>query len=250
MSAAPHLILLPGLDGTGELFAPLLQALDENVTTTVVRYGAELTFDEYVESAGKVLPEQCVLIAESFSGPVAIAVAARHPQKIRRLVLCATFAASPFRALLSAVRFVPARLFRPNLLLPTIVNYFCFSGTSVSVRPSPVAVVSTVPPAIMRARLACLAKVDVRPLLPRIATPTLYLRASTDRIVSSRLSRELTSQLPNVTITEIDGPHLLLQTRPRECAAAIATFVQTATDQVCTRPVTGGGSGSPSSTAR
>jgi pimeloyl-[acyl-carrier protein] methyl ester esterase len=58
LSAAPHLVLLPGLDGTGELFAPLLQALDENVTTTVVRYGAELTFDEYVESAGKVLPEQ------------------------------------------------------------------------------------------------------------------------------------------------------------------------------------------------
>ena len=107
-----------------------------------------------------------------------------------------------------------------------MVDHFCFSGASISVRPSPVAVVSTVPPAIMRARLACLAKIDVRALLPRIATPTLYLRASTDRIVSSRLSRELTSQLPNVTVTEIDGPHLLLQTRPRECAAAIATFIR------------------------
>lgn len=226
MSAAPHLVLLPGLDGTGELFAPFLQALGEDVTTSVVRYGAELTFDEYVESAGKALPEQCVLIAESFSGPVAIAVAARHPAKIRCLVLCATFAVSPFRSLLSAVGFVPARLFRPNLLLPTMVDYFCFSGTSVSVRPSPVAILSTVPPAIMRARLACLAKTDVRALLPRIATPTLYLRASTDRIVSARLSRELTSQLPNVTVAEINGPHLLLQARPSECAAAITTFIR------------------------
>jgi pimeloyl-ACP methyl ester carboxylesterase len=79
----------------------------------------------------------------------------------------------------------------------------------------------------MRARLSCLAAVDVRPLLSRIASPVLYLRASADRIVSSRLSRELTSQLPNVRVTEIDGPHLLLQSRPIECAAAIVSFVST-----------------------
>ena len=114
--------------------------------------GAELTFDEYVESAGKALPEQCVLIAESFSGPIALAVAARHPGKIRCLVLCATFAVSPFRTLLRGSRFVPKRMFRPSLLLPTMVDHFCFSGASIPVRPSPVAVVSTVPPAIMRAR--------------------------------------------------------------------------------------------------
>ena len=235
MDAAPHLVLLPGLDGTGELFGPLLQALGDDSPTSVVRYGSELTFDEYVESAGKALPDQCVVIAESFSGPVAIALAARHPANIRGLVLCATFAISPFRTLLRAARIVPKRLFRPSLLLPSMVQHFCFSGASLAVRPSPVAVVSTVPPAIMRARLACLAATDVRPLLPRIATPALYLRASNDRIVSARRSLELTSLLPNVKVTEIDGPHLLLQARPRECAAAITNFVQ-----ACTRPVTGG----------
>ena len=54
----------------------------------------------------------------------------------------------------------------------------------------------------------------------------LYLRASTDRIVSARLSRGLTSHLPKVTVKEIDGPHLLSQTRPRECAAAIADLIR------------------------
>lgn len=245
MDAITHLVLLPGLDGTGELFAPLWQALDDQFPTTLVRYGAELTFDEYVESAGRALPNQCVVIAESFSGPVAIALAARHPNRIRCLVLCATFAVSPFRTLLRAAQFVPKRLFRPTPLLPSMVNHFCFSGAAISVRPSPVAVVSTVPPAIMRARLACLATTDVRPLLPRIATPVLYLRASNDRIVSARHSRELTSLLPKVQVTEIEGPHLLLQARPRECAAAITAFIQ-----ACTRPVTGGASASPSSTAR
>jgi pimeloyl-ACP methyl ester carboxylesterase len=245
LSTAPHLVLLPGLDGTGELFAPLVRALDEAFATSVVRYGAELSFDEYVESAARALPDRAVVLAESFSGPVAIALAARYPAKIRGLVLCATFAVSPFRTLLRAARLVPARAFTANPLTPTILRHFCVNGTAASIRPSPVAVVSSVPPAIMRARLACLATTDVRPLVRQIAVPVLYLRASNDRIVGERLSRELTSQLTNVSVVEIGGPHLLLQTRPHECAAAIRNFIQ-----ACTRPVTGGASASPSSTDR
>jgi pimeloyl-ACP methyl ester carboxylesterase len=220
-----HLLLLPGLDGTGELFTPLVHALGDDVTTSVVRYGSELTFDEYVEAATRALPDQAVVVAESFSGPVGIALAARHPGRIRCLVLCATFARSPFRELLRFARFIPARAFAANALTPAMLRHFCLNGDDTSLRPSAVSVVSTVPPAIMRARLACLAGVDVGPLLRRIDTPVLYLRASRDRIVSARLSNALTSQLPNVSITEIDGPHLLLQTRPRECAAAVHEFI-------------------------
>ena len=241
----PHLVLLPGLDGTGELFAPLVKAFGDDVTSSVVRYGSELTFDEYVESAARALPDRAVVVAESFSGPVGIALAARHPGKICCLVLCATFARGPFRTLLRFARFIPARAFAANALTPAMLRHFCCNGDDKSLRPSAVSVVSSVPPAIMRARLACLADIDVGPLLRRVGTPVLYLRASRDRIVGAGLSSALTSQLPNVSITEIDGPHLLLQTRPRECAAAISSFVQ-----ACTRPVTGGASVSPSSTDR
>jgi pimeloyl-ACP methyl ester carboxylesterase len=219
-----HLLLLPGLDGTGELFAPLVKAFGDDVTTSVVRYGSELTFDEYVEAAARALPDHAVVVAESFSGPIGIALAARHPGKIRCLVLCATFSRSPFRRLLRFTRFIPAGAFAANPLTPAMLRYFCLNGDDTALRPSAVSVVSTVPPAIMRARLACLGGVDVCPLLRRIDVPVLYLRASRDRIVSARLSNALTSQLPNISITEIDGPHLLLQTRPRECAAAITNF--------------------------
>jgi pimeloyl-ACP methyl ester carboxylesterase len=191
------------------------------------------------------LPDDAVVVAESFSGPVGIALAARHPGKIRCLVLCATFARSPFRTLLQFGKFIPARAFAANALTPAMLRHFCLNGDDTSLRPSVVSVVSTVPPAIMRARLACLAGVDVSPLLRRIDTPALYLRATRDRIVGARLSTALTSQLPNISITEIDGPHLLLQTRPRECAAAISNFAR-----AYTRPVTGGASASPSSTER
>jgi len=220
-----HLILLPGLDGSGELFAPLVRELGDGVTTSVVRYGSELTFDEYVESAARALPDDAVVVAESFSGPVGIALAARHPGKVRYLVLCATFARSPFRTLLRFGKFIPVRAFAVNALTPAMLRHFCLNGDDTSLRPSVVSVLSTVPPAILRARLACLACVDVSPLLRRIDTPVLYLRATRDRIVGARLSTTLTSQLPKISIAEIDGPHLLLQTRPRECATAIVDFI-------------------------
>jgi hypothetical protein len=34
----PKLVLLPGLDGTGDLFGPLLAALDADVRPLVIRY--------------------------------------------------------------------------------------------------------------------------------------------------------------------------------------------------------------------
>lgn len=74
-------------------------------------------------------------------------------------------------------------------------------------------------------RLQVLANIDIRPLLSQIATPMLYLQATRDRIVSARMSRELTGLLPRVMVRQIDGPHLLLQSRSAECAAAISDFI-------------------------
>ena len=74
-------------------------------------------------------------------------------------------------------------------------------------------------------RLQVLAGIDMRPLLSQIATSILYLLATRDRIVSARVSRELTGLLPRVMVRQIDGPHLLLQSRSAECAAAIGDFI-------------------------
>jgi pimeloyl-ACP methyl ester carboxylesterase len=55
----------------------------------------------------------------------------------------------------------------------------------------------------------------------------LYLQATRDRVVHRRLGRALTDNLTNIVIQEIEGPHFLLQARPRECAEAILRFVTT-----------------------
>ena len=45
MKAMPTLVLLPGLDGTGDFFQPLLESLASRVRTRVVRYPIDGGFD-------------------------------------------------------------------------------------------------------------------------------------------------------------------------------------------------------------
>ena len=66
----PALVLLPGMDGTGELFAPLVQALNPAVSTIVVRYPDEsLDYPEHERVAVAALPtdRSYVVLGESFS---------------------------------------------------------------------------------------------------------------------------------------------------------------------------------------
>jgi pimeloyl-[acyl-carrier protein] methyl ester esterase len=221
------LLLLPGFDGTGELFRPLQSNLDKTIDTRVCRYSTEESFEDYVETATAMLPqENAVLLAESFSGPVALAIMARYPGRIVGAVLCATFAVSPFRSLTSVARILPTNVFHPTFLQRYVIERFCLNGESDEILMEQVVAASrSLSASTIQRRLQVLADIDMRSLLPRISVPVLYLQSMRDRIVGVRLSRALTGLLPKVTVRQFEGPHLLLQSRPAECAAAIGGFL-------------------------
>lgn len=222
-----HFALLPGFDGTGEMFAPLIHALGSSGSFTVVRYTKERSLEACVDTAASLLPEEpAVLIAESFSGPIALALMARFPHRIQCAVLCATFAVSPFRSLLPAALKLSGFLSPHNSLTPFLVRTFCLNGVhDEKVIELANRVAGAMATESIRSRLRVLRNVDVTPQLKTITVPTLYLRASHDRIVSRRLGQSLIKGLKNVEVQEVDGPHLLLQAKPVECVAAIRAFV-------------------------
>ena len=222
-----HALLMPGFDGTGELFSPLLKVLDKSISTVTVRYSHEITFDDYVKSAAKLLPqEKAVLIAESFSGPIALALMAQYPSQIKSTILCATFATSPFRLLTNFVKFAPTVFFEPNPTQPHTIQNFCLNQeTDDALLEQTLATIRSVKAKTIQARLNVLSQIDMHSILPKIKNPILYLQALRDNIVNSDLSEQLINALPNVTLKKIDGPHLLLQSRPTECAEAIKAFL-------------------------
>jgi pimeloyl-[acyl-carrier protein] methyl ester esterase len=227
MSKDWTLTLLPGFDGTGELFGPLQAALGSEVVAKAIRYEAEHSFEDYVDSVARILPrENAVLVAESFSGPVALSLLERYPARIKCAVLCASFAVSPFRSLTRIAGYMPTFMFSPTFMQRTLLRRFCLNGACEdALVDQATAVIRCVPAATIQNRLQVLSGIDMTLLLPRITTPILYLQATHDRVVSDRLSRELTRALSRVSVQRIDGPHLLLQSRPAQCAAAISRFL-------------------------
>src|SRR5450631_1631029 len=87
------------MDGTGKLFAPLIEAISSNVRIQVVRYPVECAggYKQLTDLVKQALPSEgdYVLLGESFSGPIAVSIAAELPPRLRGLVMCCSFVTNP-----------------------------------------------------------------------------------------------------------------------------------------------------------
>ena len=95
-----QLLILPGLDGTGARIAPFVRELEPSVQARIIGYPPDrpLGYAELEVLVRNALPIEgpYVLLAESFSGPIAIRLAAEPPPGLAASILCATFAKIPF----------------------------------------------------------------------------------------------------------------------------------------------------------
>ena len=214
------LVLLPGLDGTGLLFQPLLAALPAGMATVVVRYPVDrvMGYDDLVTEVIGRMPDagRVVLVGESFGGPLAMLVAARRPPGMVGLVLCATFVTSP--------RPWVGPLMRP-LARPAVFRLYPAYKRVVRGSWAAAAEVSRlVRPDVIASRVRMVLSVDARAALAACPVPVLYLRASGDHVVPAGNLRRLRRVRRDVAVVTIRSGHQLLQRRPAESAAAILSF--------------------------
>jgi pimeloyl-ACP methyl ester carboxylesterase len=223
------LIILPGLDGTANLHGAFKAAVaPEFESVVVVNYPADRFLDYGALEAWvrPLLPtvRPFWLLGESFSGPVAIAIAASPPPNLLGLILTTTFAsvavpwAKPFAPL---IRAVPMWLAPMPLLCWQLLGRWKTKALVDMLR----AALSKVAPAVLQARAAMTLRVDVTSLLASISVPVLYIRATEDRLLPAYAHAPITRAVKHARVESIEGPHLLLQASPVECARVIARFV-------------------------
>jgi pimeloyl-ACP methyl ester carboxylesterase len=225
----PTLLLLPGMDGTGDLFAPFVASLESDQASQVVRYPVEqaLGYDSLLPLVEKNLPDgPLVVLGESFSGPLALRLAARHPERVLGLVLCCTFAQFPWRiprGVTSWASNLPIEKLARWGLRPMLLDSAAPAGSADAMA----AAIAKVAPQVLRHRAHEALCADATSSLEAIHMPVLDLRAQHDRMIPARARHLLSARLRQLRTASLAGPHALLQARPKESAELVQAFIRT-----------------------
>ena len=209
------------------MFAPLMRTIPSDMLAEPVLYPETLErFDEYVEfvAAAMCNAADVVLVAESFSGPIAVSILRKSPHNLRAIVLVATFTTAPRALLRSLSTKVPSAIV--YAFVPSILKLFCANGnTDPEVLRLAADVVGRVPVEVLRRRLQLLGKLpkDLAVVLNEASVPVLMLEPTQDRLVPMDGFASCTGA--NAQTQKIAGPHFLLQACPRACWEAIAKFL-------------------------
>ncbi|NNM00554.1 MAG: alpha/beta hydrolase [Gammaproteobacteria bacterium] len=220
--------LLPGIDGTGDLFDPLVACAPDWANPIVSRYDntraasyAELT-DAVVDCIDTARPY--LILGESFSGPVAIGAALARPEHLVGLVLSVTFARNPYSALALAPDGLTAAVIRTFLGTDARKFFLDLGHASDTLNAAARAAIDQVAAEVVLDRVRAIRDVDVSTELAAVDAPVLYLRATHDRVVPASALAHVRSTRPDVNVVEIDTSHLLLQTHPEDAWQAMAAL--------------------------
>jgi DNA-binding SARP family transcriptional activator/pimeloyl-ACP methyl ester carboxylesterase len=200
---------------------------------------ADIGVDDWVDDARAVLDAvgstRAVILGISAGAPTAMLFAARHPERVRALIVCGGYA-----------RFLVGPDYElghePEVVETFIENMKNRWGTGVGMSllaPSRAAdpaarefwarlQTRSASPAAAATFLRALSRVDVREVLPTIAAPTLVLHALRDRNVPIEAARYCSRLIPDSRLVQLDSDiHLIwLSDVVAEMSDEIAAFVR------------------------
>ncbi|MHC4294974.1 MAG: alpha/beta fold hydrolase [Planctomycetota bacterium] len=217
-------ILLPGLDGTGELFKRVVSQCPSRFSPQIVTYPVDraLSYLELEVIVREQLPRNhpFIIVAESFSGPVAITLASRRMDNLHGVVLAASFVTPPRSCIW---KLVPWRtLFRFPVAAGVVRQLLAPSDPSL-VRELRAAT-RAVMPHVLADRVRSALSVDVRGELARLTCALLYIQAGKEHVVPARCLRDIMSVQKNVVVKVLDAPHPVLQHEPEAAWELIERF--------------------------
>jgi pimeloyl-ACP methyl ester carboxylesterase len=225
----PTLVLMPGLDGSGALFVAVEQLMAGSWRYQRIRYPVELPadIDAYVAYVERQITgeRRVVLLAESFSGPIAIRLAARLAERVEALVLCASFATQP-HVLVRWTSHAPQAFLSSLARQRWALRWFCVG------RHAPDSLLDAVQTELaqlsghtIKRRLRMLAAPDAANALAGLRIPVLLLQPRQDRLLDPWAPKRLEQLARGAHIERLDGPHFLLQADPQACWRKLADWL-------------------------
>jgi pimeloyl-[acyl-carrier protein] methyl ester esterase len=224
------LVLLPGMDGTGNLFANFVSELPKTVNVITVAYPSQrfLPYPELVSWLNEIVPKDgaFAIVAESYGTPLAVKFASTHPPNLIGIALTVGFISNPVRRWWPLPKMLARPLFfrfRP----PDFLHEFFIAGSHVpeSLKQAIRHTVRSVNPEILAKRARACIDCDARNEIRQVRVPLLFLQATRDRLVGKECMDEIKRLHPETITISIRAPHLLLQSEPRVAAKIIMQFL-------------------------
>jgi len=222
-AAITPIVLLPGMDGTGALLKDLAAGLASHRPVQLIAYPVDrsLSYAELAAYVTQRVPDRrFVILGESFSGPIAIDIAATDA-RVAGLILASSFARHPLPSQLAAlaglfdVRWLPKRL---------IAGMLMGAAATPELSARLAQVLAGLPHDILQARARDALRVDKRDRLRGLTCPVMCLQGRFDRVAGKRQIDEIVAQQPRCQIHRFDASHMLLATHPEAAAGAIEDF--------------------------
>lgn len=211
------IFLLPGMDGTGRLYRPLLDIMQPPLEASVIDYPTdqELQYTALVDRVRSQLPADGTpywILAESYSGPIAIRLGAQEPEGLLGIMVVASFLTSPLPTWLRS--FVSPFLFRippPRSMLKALLLGSEASDELVNEVRNAIAVVN---PRVLAFRARDILSCNVEDDFNACRVSLVFIEAGKDRILRGTGAR-VKQMRSGVRVITIDAPHLIVQTQPR-----------------------------------
>jgi len=214
------------MDGTGELFSSVLKQLQEYDTQVIpLPQSGSQDYPNIITHIKSKLPcYDFILIAESFSGILAAELAKEHLPNLKGIVFVATFLSPPNAALLSVASRLPLK---SMLKVPfaKLIQKQLFLGKSASSSLVELfqSILEKLPSQLLSARLKTMQRMSFSSECLDI--PCIYIQALSDRLVPPSKYNEFQRYFSNISLVKFEGPHFILQTKPKECANVIISSI-------------------------
>lgn len=220
------LVLLPGMDGTGLLFEPLIPLLP--VPYTIISYPStpEQTYESIYRHIKANLPrEDFYIVAESFSGPIAARLASENLANLKGIIFVATFLSCPSKRLVKLAKKLPLKAVLNLSFLQYLIGKYAL-GDQFSLALF-LRAMSNVSEQELKQRMTALQSLDKNQIRMLSTINALYIGANKDWLVEKKHVEQFYKFFPNISVVYIDGTHFLLQFNPAQCAQHILQFVDT-----------------------
>jgi pimeloyl-ACP methyl ester carboxylesterase len=223
------LVLLPGLDGTEVFFRPLMERLPATIRSLPLNYpdvgphGYHALLD-FVRGQLADIPRYVVL-ASSFSGPLAVMLAAAEPRRVRGMILAATFVSSPGLPL-ARVRFAVRTPLVAVLRLARRLPVWILRPQQDALRIAKRETWSRVSARGLAGRARSALGADMRETLRCCRQPVLWVTYDADDVVPPSCADEIRRHCMHARRVTLTGGHLAMFRDPEPLAAEIVRFVE------------------------